>query len=367
MKFCFIASNLDIANGNGRFVHSFLHELRSGGHDALVLIERGERELLGAKAVLYGNSWIGGFILNPFIIAYHVWRYGADAMHAFDAWPWGIWAFFAYLLTRIPFGMTIYATYGVVPLTRRLQAPLLRGAYRASVANVAISHVTAQKILNFLPDAKIDVIPQGIDFAAYQGPTQTPRITSGPYILTIAYMKPRKGYDVAMPTFAKVKERFPNLKYVIRAPSSNEGYARKIRELAHHLGIADSIIWLPRLEEQELMDVYKHAAVFFLPSISSHPVYFEGFGSVYLEAQACGIPVVTSRGGGQEDAMRDGETGFLIPEGDINAAANALARLLGDPQEYALFSRRARDFAHSMDWRHTIQRYLDLYTSRLSQ
>lgn len=361
MKICFIASNLDETNGNGRFVYSTVKTFQQLGAQTIILIERGENEVLGAKAILHKKGLFKKFIINPLKISWALRNTKTEIIHAFDAWPWGIWAYLTSLITGIPFGMTIYATYGVVPLTRPLQSLILRSAYRASRLNAAISNITAQKIKNFMPEANIKVINQGIDFDRYQASVRNNRIIEHPYILTVAYMKRRKGYDVALKTFAGLKHKFPELKYMIRASGTNNSYGKAILELAITLGISDDIIWLPKLSEEELIDIYKQAEIFFLPSISSHSFYFEGFGSVYLEAQACGIPVVTSRGGGQEDAIVNGKTGLLIEEGNHEQAIEALSLLLTDRKMHSEFSANAKEFARKMNWLDKTKEYFNFY------
>ena len=355
MRICFVVSSLDVNDGNGRFAHGLINSLRDLGIDiTTVTIKKTKISFFGFK-----------FFLNSLLVAKAAMAEKADVVHALDAWPRGIVAYLANLLTGIPFGMTIYATYGVEPLTRFPHSILLKSAYKKSVLNAAISHITAKKITDKYPKADIKVINQGIKFSDYQSPIKHKRVTENPYILTVAYMKARKGYETAIPVFARLKKDFPELKYVIRAPLSNESYHSKIQKLIEELGIGQDIIWLPRLEENELIDVYKHAKIFFLPSVSSHPLIFEGFGSVYVEAEACGIPVVTSRGGGQEDAMIDGKTGFLVDEGSIEQGYQAIKKLLENKNLYSEFSENAKKFAQSMDWQYKAKEYYDYYQNEL--
>ncbi len=364
MKVCFIAHNLDISNGDGRFAYSMIESLqRDFGVETMVFIERGQEELLGAKELLYSKGVIRKFILNPIIIAKLIRNQKVDVIHAFDAWPRGVWAFFAHLLASIPFGMTIYATYGTLPLIKPLKGFLLRLAYKRSVLNAAISQITAERIKNLAPKIEIKVINQGIDFKKYQGQVVHRRIVSNPYILTVAYMKPRKGYHFAIPAFAEIKKIFPELKYVIRAAESDSKYFEKIKAMTSDWGVDKDIIWLPRLEESELIDIYKNAEVFFFPTLYSDPFYFEGFASTPLEAQACGIPVVKSRMSNQGigEEIIDNKTGFLFEEGNVGEAVGALKKLLGNKQLRDKFSKNALEFAKSLDWPIKVKEYLDIW------
>lgn len=364
MKICFIAHNLDISNGDGRFAYSMIEALqRDFGVETAVFIERGQKELLGAKALLHSKGVIRKFILNPIIIARAIKNRKIDVIHAFDAWPRGVWAFFTHLLANIPFGMTIYATYGTMPLTKLFKGFLLRSAYKKSALNAAISQITAERIKSLAPKAEIKVINQGIDFEKYQGQVMHRRVTPNPYILTVAYMKPRKGYHYAIPAFAEIKKIFPELKYVIRAAESDGGYFAKIKNMASDLGVDKDIVWLSRLEESELIDVYKNAEVFFFPTLYSDPFYFEGFAATPLEAQACGIPVIKTRMSSRRigEEILDNKTGFLFEEGNIGEAAAALKKLLENKQLRDEFSKNALEFAESLDWPVKVKEYMDIW------
>ncbi|MBI5079618.1 glycosyltransferase family 4 protein [Candidatus Wolfebacteria bacterium] len=364
MKICFIAHNLDIGNGDGRFAFSLIETLqRDFGVETSVFVERGQKELLGAKAVLHARGAIKKFILNPILIAKSIKGEKVDVIHAFDAWPRGVWAFFASLLAGIPFGMTIYATYGTMPLTKFFKGFLLRWAYKKSALNAAISQITAERIERLAPKVKVKVINQGIDFQKYQGQANHQRITNEPYILTVAYMKFRKGFHIAIPVFAEVKKTFPKLKYVVRAAPSDAKYFEEIKKMAFDLGVGKDIIWLPYLEESGLIDVYKNAEVFFFPALYSNPFYFEGFAATPMEAQACGIPVVKTKMSDKKtgEEIIDNETGILVEENNVGEAAEALKKILGDKNLRKKFSKNAVEFARSLDWKLKAREYLDYY------
>ena len=80
------------------------------------------------------------------------------------------------------------------------------------------------------------------------------------------------------------------------------------------------------------------------------PSYYESFGMVALEAMACGSPVVASRVGGLTTTVRDGVTGYLVPEGDAVALAGRLAHLLGDPRTRERLGREATRWAAEHRW-----------------
>ena len=87
----------------------------------------------------------------------------------------------------------------------------------------------------------------------------------------------------------------------------------------------------------------------------------EGFGFAFLEAAAAGIPVIGTRESGAEDAVLDGKNGVLVAPGDAGAAANAQARILGDPALREHWGSASRDFAREMHWGRVVGSYRDIY------
>jgi glycosyltransferase involved in cell wall biosynthesis len=97
--------------------------------------------------------------------------------------------------------------------------------------------------------------------------------------------------------------------------------------------------------------------------VLSVPSYVEAFGIVYLEGMAAGKPVIGCRGTGAEDTIRDGETGFLVPQRDPGAVAQALERLLDDAPLRRSMGHAARRRARQFTWRANVQRHLNLFES----
>jgi glycosyltransferase involved in cell wall biosynthesis len=100
-----------------------------------------------------------------------------------------------------------------------------------------------------------------------------------------------------------------------------------LRGLSHKLGLDRSVTFHGAVQDdREVRAAYQEAHLFALPSLQ------EGFGIVFLEAMASGLPVVAARAGAAPEVIADGETGLLVPPGDSTALADALLRLLRDPE-----------------------------------
>jgi phosphatidylinositol alpha-1,6-mannosyltransferase len=147
-------------------------------------------------------------------------------------------------------------------------------------------------------------------------------------ILTVGRLVRRKGHDRVIQSLPRILKRHPDTCYLIVGDGPVK---QELVELARRLGVADKVIFLDRAEDADLPKIYSLSDVFVMPSredLAASDV--EGFGIVFLEANACGKPVVGARSGGMADAVIDGETGLLVPSNDEMALAEAIGRLIGD-------------------------------------
>jgi phosphatidylinositol alpha-1,6-mannosyltransferase len=130
-------------------------------------------------------------------------------------------------------------------------------------------------------------------------------------ILSVGRLVKRKGVDDILRTGPEVLGRFPDAKYVI----VGDGPERKALEtLSKDLGISSSVLFTGRVDDDTLRRYYSAADVFVMPSKFIGGTDVEGFGIVFLEANASLTPVIGRRSGGMEDAIEDGKSGFLIDD-----------------------------------------------------
>ena len=102
------------------------------------------------------------------------------------------------------------------------------------------------------------------------------------------------------------------------------------------------VIFAGALDEKDLPEAYATSTVYVGPSRVDSEINVEGFGISFLEASASGLPVVAGDSGGVRSAVRDGQTGFVVPPGDVPAVAEAIARLLRDATHRAAVGAEGR-------------------------
>lgn len=152
-----------------------------------------------------------------------------------------------------------------------------------------------------------------------------------PIILTVARLSKAeqyKGYDVILSSLPKIRKALPKVHYVLIGKGDDRD---RIEAMINKLGVANHVTLTGFVPDHELCDHYNLCDVFAMPSKS------EGFGIVYLEALACGKPVLAGNQGGAIDALCHGELGVLVSPDDAEVIADALVQLLQGQGTNSLF------------------------------
>src|SRR5262249_23915091 len=128
----------------------------------------------------------------------------------------------------------------------------------------------------------------------------------------------------------QILQRIPDVTYLIVGDGADRA---RLESLAVTVGVRNHVVFAGQVMDSDLPDVYALSNVFIMPSrtqLSACDV--EGFGLVFLEANACGKPVIGGRSGGIPDAIVDEETGFLVNPTEPDEIANVLVRLLSNAE-----------------------------------
>jgi glycosyltransferase involved in cell wall biosynthesis len=208
---------------------------------------------------------------------------------------------------------------------------------------IAISRFTRDQVAPFVAADRLVLVPPPVDVSVY-----TPGLApAGADLLIVGRLVPGEGYkghEILFRALDPLGERLgrPATLRVVGAGAARG--ALEARAVA--LGVADRVEFTGRLPVERLIEAYRGCGVFAMPSrVERRPRGLwtgEGLGIVYLEAQACGRPVIVSSEGGAPDAVRPGETGLLADPRDPLAIADAAAALLADPARAAEMGRTGR-------------------------
>lgn len=212
---------------------------------------------------------------------------------------------------------------------------------------VVVSRYTAALAREFgAPAQRLVRIPPGVDLPA---PGVAAERSDRPTMVTIARLDHRyKGHDVLLEALERIRERVPDVLWVVigdgrlRAELERRARERGLSRSVHVAGVVSDVerdAWLSR------------ADLFAMPSrIPPNRYGGEGFGIVYLEAGARGLPVVAGRAGGATDAVVDGETGLLVDPEDPAAVADAVTELLLDGERARRMGLAGRQRAERLAW-----------------
>lgn len=221
---------------------------------------------------------------------------------------------------------------GMTTLTDRLDVRALHRVDAIQVMNPWMFEYV--RALNTGREVDLRYAPPGVNAEVFR-PRDGREPQNEPYILCVARLDdPRKNIGLLLEAYAQLPDAVRNEVRLMLAGSSGPGDT--FWRQAEALGLRERIGYVAQLERDALVRLYQGASVFALPSDE------EGFGMVLLEAMACGVPVVSTRSGGPDGIITDGEDGYLVPRDDAAALSSRLARLLQDPDLNVAMGQRAR-------------------------
>jgi len=180
-------------------------------------------------------------------------------------------------------------------------------------------------------------------------------------IVSVGNIRKVKGFDVLIRATALVGEEFPEVKLIIAGDldPSEPNYKSELRELSVSLGIAGNVRFVGKLDN--VAPLLNGCDIFCLLSRS------EGFSNALLEAMACGLPCIATRVGGNAEAVDDEDTGFLIEDGDSNAAAFRIISLLRNRSVARAIGTRAQAaVARRFNPKTTTAQLVELYESLMT-
>ena len=259
--------------------------------------------------------------------------------------------------------VTAHGTYVPQTVQRPLVGMLYRRAYQRAFL-IAVSQYTQKQVKIALPHRNARVIHNGVHVARFQQPAPAP-IKQGPTILASGRVKARKGTHLLIEALALIRQQIPNVQLVVTGEQDDPAFMSQINARIAELGIGDQVHLTGKISDDELRGWYQHADVFALPSLNVDGK-FEGFGLVFLEASACGLPVIGTTGSGVEEAVIADQTGLLVPQNDIPALTDALLRLLTDPALRSRLGAAGREYAQTQDWSVVAQQVAAVYDQVLS-
>jgi len=213
----------------------------------------------------------------------------------------------------------------------RVKSPVVRWSLGKADAIAAVSEFTRDRMQENLglPADRFEVLYNTVDPVAFEIKARPTWLAErhgigqdSPVILTVGRLdasEQYKGYDQVLLALSAILKEKPETKYIIAGKGDDES---RLRALAERLGLKNSVIFAGYVPPDELAAYYALCDVFVMPSRK------EGFGIVFLEAMACGKPVVAGNKDASVDALKGGELGVLVDPEDTTAIAHAVLSVL---------------------------------------
>lgn len=313
---------------------------------------------------------LSGYLLSPFFFLWGIWatlrhckRVRPDVIHAHWSLPNGFIGAVVSHLTGIPLVVSIPGSDAQVANSNALFQWMARFTFEQAALITANSSALRDAVLPLGADpAKFEMIVYGVDPARLRpDPTGTAELRAeldiAPdqvMVLVVGRMVAKKGFDILLRALAE-PELSDHPVVAVMVGTGDE--LSQWQWLAASLGVATRVRWVGTVPFDKIGVYYNACNLLVMPSVSTPA---DGLNVCVPDAMSCGKPVVGSTAAGNDLAIVDGETGFLVPEGDPSALAQAIAILADEPtlRKQMGFLGRLR-VESDLGWPVLAQRYLD--------
>jgi phosphatidylinositol alpha-1,6-mannosyltransferase len=258
----------------------------------------------GAEVVLFGATYPLA-VLGPAVA-----RRGTpylSAAHGFEYW-----------LSIAPGAHTMLRR----ATSRAARVPVMCSAFIARVVRTAVPDRVPVSVM--YPGADTEVFHPDLPFEDLK---ERHGLADRPVIVCVSRLVPRKGQDVLIRAMPQIRRRVPDAALLLVGGGP---YRERLESMAREAN--GSVVFAGQVSEQDLPRYYRAGDVFAMPCRTRRGgLEVEGWGNVFIEAAACGRPVVVGDSGGARESVVDGATGILVDGGAVAQVADVLAALLEDP------------------------------------
>jgi len=238
--------------------------------------------------------------------------------------------------------ITTFHGYDIHCYPRRVGQDVYKRLFEDGDLFTANSNFTKNRVAALgCEEKKIRILPVGLKIEQF--PFRERKVLPNELvrICTVARLVEKKGHRFALEALAKVAKKHPNVIYSLAGGGDGE---KDLKELAAELQIEEKVEFLGEFTQQEIVELYQQSHFFVLPSITASDGDMEGQGLVLQEAQACGMPVISTLHNGIPEGIQEGTSGFLVPEKDVNGLAERMEYLIEHPETWAEMGRCGRKF-----------------------
>jgi glycosyltransferase involved in cell wall biosynthesis len=238
-------------------------------------------------------------------------------------------------------------------IAHKLFKPINRLIWRRASRVVALSHSLRDTAHLTNARQSIDVIPNGIDAQFFRPLVDRNQKTDAMQtlkLISVARLVERKGIQHILAAMAQIRDRRITLSI-----AGTGNYEGQLKSLCRKLELDEVVCFRGYCTSEQLVELYNAADVFILPSLR------ESFGMAFLEAMACGLPIIGGRTGGVPSIVSE-RNGLLVPPGDVAAIRDAIVKMYDDCEGRAVMAVDNREkVLQKFDWHRVARSYLEIY------
>jgi phosphatidylinositol alpha-1,6-mannosyltransferase len=230
---------------------------------------------------------------------------------------------------------------------------------------IVVSRFTAdavRQLIGQVASPEIVLIGNGVDAEKFAPRPPQPSLIArygleGRFVfIAVCRLLEKKGVDHAIRAFAALHRSDPDCRYLIVGTGP---YAEQLEAIAAESGVSDAVIFAGDVPDEDLADHYSLGHVFLMPNRALADGDTEGFGLVFLEANAAGLPAIAGRDGGSTDAVENEVNGLVVDGNSIPEIEAAMRRMRDDPALRAALATKGLERAVTMDWSRKTRMFLD--------
>ena len=351
MNIAIITGHFPPSKGGGiaEWALGIARELPKLGHTTSVYVtHRKDRDLAIHKEEqfecrpMYGRNW---HEFHRFYAGYYMWKILKENPETiFIVTTWGMAKAFNFLKKRYPKSKMIVVAHGleITRLKSLRELKTMTKVVSSSDLVLSVSKFTRDEIINRLDGIDtnhVKFLPNGVDTNRFfpsrvdDAFLQKYNIPVGSdVILTLARIIKRKAHDDVIKAMPDILTEFPKAHYVIAGPHrKKDPYLHYLKQLSKELSVEKHVTFIDFIPEEDLKKIYSASKVYVMASRTLHETGdSEGFGITFLEANACGCPVIGSYEGGIPDAVENEINGLLVPSDSPNDISKSIKKLFSN-------------------------------------
>ena len=322
------------------------------------------------------------YLLAPFLFIsgiFHLFwlsrKHKFDVIHAHWLLPNGFMSAVVNRLLKIPYVITLHGSDIFISKQNFIFKNMAKWTLKHAAMVTSVTPVFLPELAALgVPEEKRCMIPNGVTPSVFSTPSQK-RITklretlsipeNDLVVFALGRIVLKKGFNVLIQALPYVREKIQDVRIIVGGDGTD---LPRLKTLAEETGVSD-IVHFPGTINRTDVPVYFYLSdLFVLPAVFDPKGNVDGCPIVILEAMACGKPVVSSNISGIPIVVKDGETGILVDEKNVNGLATAIISLLENPKKREQFGRAAQQrIQQELTWTKTVEQFISIYQQNVNR